>query len=365
MIDLKLDYKRVLPVLLSVIFFLSSCGQKKEMAASQESIYSQKYEWKMATSWPPNFPILGEGANMIAQMVEEMSGGQMKIKVYGGGELIPALGVFDAVSQGSIEMGHSAPYYWAGKIPEAVFFATVPFGLQGSDMSSWLLSDEAKALWAASYAPHNVVPFLAGNSDTQMGGWFRKEINSIEDFKGLKMRIPGLGGKVVSKAGGSAMNVAAGEIYTNLERGVIDATEWIGPSHDKTMGFDKVAKYYYYPGWHEPGTTFELTVNKQQFDALPKHLQKIIEAASSASALWVHAQFEMRNAQVLAQLKEEGIEMRRFPDEVLKQLKQYTDETLQEMLAENPNVKPIYESLMKAKAQFRDWNEVKKLPAME
>ena len=362
---LKFTKKLLMVATLTLLLLVGSCGKKEEASSATRDVHSQKYEWKMATSWPPNFPILGEGANKIAQLVEEMSAGQMKIKVYGGGELIPALGVFDAVSQGSIEMGHAAPYYWAGKIPETVFFTTVPFGLQGFDMTSWLLSDEAQDLWRKSYAPYNVIPFLAGNSDTQMGGWFRKEINRIEDFRGLKMRIPGLGGKVVSKVGGSAMNVAVGEIYTNLERGVIDATEWIGPSHDKTMGFDKVAKYYYYPGWHEPGSTFELTVNKQKFEALPKHLQKIIEAASHASAIWVHAQFEMKNAAALAQLKAEGVEVRRFPDEVLQQLKGYADEVLAEMLSEKPEVKPIYESFLKAKRQFREWNKVKEVPAVE
>ena len=175
------------------IFLVSACVQKGNNEASGTADkFSQKYEWKMATSWPPNFPILGEGANMIAEMVNQMSGGQMTIKVYGGGELIPALGVFDAVSQGNVEMGHSASYYWAGKIPESVFLTTIPFGLQGLNQTAWLLSEEGKGFWDKLYSPHNVKGFFAGNSDRQMGGWFRKEINSVADYDGLKMRDSGL-----------------------------------------------------------------------------------------------------------------------------------------------------------------------------
>lgn len=348
------------------LLLVSACGGKGGSEASGTADkFSQKYEWKMATSWPPNFPILGEGANMIAEMVSQMSGGQMTIKVYGGGELIPPLGVFDAVSQGNVEMGHSASYYWAGKIPESVFLTTIPFGLQGLNQTAWLLSDEGKEFWQKLYAPYNVVGFFAGNSDRQMGGWFRKEINSVEDYKGLKMRIPGLGGKVVSKAGGSAISVAAGEIYTNLERGVIDATEWIGPSHDKTMGFDKVAKYYYYPGWHEPGTAFELTVNKQKFEALPEHLQKIIEAASIASGTWVHTQFELRNAKVLAQLRAEGVEIKEFPKEVLKTMKGYADEVVAELVQSSPLAAEIYESIQRTQAELKDWNKLKSMPNLD
>lgn len=346
---------------IGIALMISACNLGKKQDAATTTGSGQTYEWRMATSWPPNFPILGEGCNMIAKLVDEMSNGQLKIKVYGGGELIPPLQVFDAVSSGSIELGHSCAYYNAGKIPESVFFTTIPFGLKGSSQTAWLLSDEGRKLWTEMYDPYNVVPFYAGNSDTQMGGWFRKEINSIDDYKGLKMRIPGLGGKVVSKAGGSAMNVAAGEIYTNLERGVIDATEWIGPSHDKTMGFDKVAKYYYYPGWHEPGTAFELMVNKEKLASLPPHLQKILETASLMVGNWIYSQFEKRNAETLATLKAEGVEIRRFPQPVLDQLRAYADEVIEEVTATNPKAKEIYESVSKMRDQMEDWESLKKI----
>ena len=197
----------------------------------------------MVTTWPPNFPILGEGCKLMADWVEKMSGGRLKIQVFGGGELVPPLEAFDAVSSGSVELANGASYYWAGKVPSAQFFATVPFGMNAQQMNGWILSGGGQELWDEVYAPFNVKGYPAGNTGVQMGGWFNKEINSLDDLKGLKMRIPGLGGKVINKAGATAVNVAGGEIYTNLERGVIDATEWIGPFHDYKMGFHKIAKY--------------------------------------------------------------------------------------------------------------------------
>ncbi|NPA24306.1 MAG: ABC transporter substrate-binding protein, partial [Deltaproteobacteria bacterium] len=197
------------------------------------------YHWKMVTTWPPHFPVLGESADMIAKWVEEMSEGRLKITVYGGGELVPPLGVFDAVSSGTVEMGHGAAYYWAGKHPATQFFAAVPFGLNAQGMNAWIVSGGGQQLWDELYAKFNLKAWPAGNTGVQMGGWFNKEINSINDLKGLKMRIPGLGGKVLAKAGGNAVLVAGGEIYTNLDRGVIDATEWVGPYHDYKMGFYK------------------------------------------------------------------------------------------------------------------------------
>ena len=227
---------------------------------------ADKIQWKMTTTWPPHFPVLGEGADMLAKLIGDMSGGRLTVQVYGGGELVPPLQAFDAVSQGTVEMGHGAAYYWAGKMPAAQFFAAVPFGMNAQGMNAWIYTGGGQALWDELYAPFNLKPMPAGNTGVQMGGWFNREIKSIDDFKGLKMRIPGLGGKVLAKAGGTAILSPGGEIYTNLERGVIDATEWVGPYNDYKMGFYKVAKYYYYPGWHEPGTVLETFVNKKAFE---------------------------------------------------------------------------------------------------
>lgn len=308
-------------------------------------ITGKRYKWKMVTTWPPNFPVLGEGAVFFSEWVKEMSAGRIEIKVYGGGELVPALEVFDAVSSGSAEMGSGCAYYWAGKSPAAQFFAAVPFGLNAQQMTSWMLSGGGYELWKELYAKFNLVPYLGGNSGVQMGGWFNKEINTVSDLKGLKMRIPGLGGKVLEKAGGAAVLVAGGEIYTSLERGVIDATEWLSPYHDYKMGFHKIAKYYYTPGWHEPGTQLELMINKQVHDRLPKDLQAILYAASIRLHNWEIAEMEAQNGLYYEKLvKEEKVLVKSFPKEVLDQLRIYTQEAVQELVGEDEFSQRVYAS---------------------
>ncbi len=302
------------------------------------------YEWKMVTTWPPNFPILGEGCNLFAEIVEKMSAGRMKIRVYGGGELVPALESFDAVSSGGAEIGHGAGYYWAGKVPAAQFFATVPFGMNAQQMNAWILYGGGLELWEELYRDFNLIPVPGGNTGVQMGGWFNKEINSIDDFKGLKMRIPGLGGKVFEKAGGAPVLLAGGEIYTGLERGVIDATEWIGPFHDHLMGFNEIGKYYYSPGWHEPGAELEFIFNKEKFEALPTDLQAIMRAAAGYVNTHVLANFEAKNALEMSKLMEEGIEIRTFSDDILEQLRIFTGQVIEEAIADDPFAQRAYAS---------------------
>ena len=299
----------------------------------------------MITTWPPNFPILGEGCNKFAQWVNEMSGGRLEITVYGGGELVPSLEVFDAVSNGAVELGHGAAYYWSGKIPAAQFFATVPFGMNAQQMNAWLVSGDGGRLWQDTYADFDLLPFPGGNTGMQMGGWFNQEINSADDIRGLKMRIPGIGGKVFTQAGGTAVLSAGGEIYTNLERGVIDATEWIGPYHDYQMGFYQVAKYYYYPGWHEPGTALELFANRSKFEALPTDLQAIVRTATDRLNSWMFAESEKMNSRFAQKLAdEEGVQYRRFPEEVLARFKTHTEEILDGMVSGDVLGKSIYDN---------------------
>ncbi|MFC5044520.1 TRAP transporter substrate-binding protein [Aquimarina hainanensis] len=317
------------------------------------------YHWKMTTTWPPNFPVLGEVAEKYAQWVEELSNGQLKIKVYGGGELVPPLEAFDAVSNGTIEMGCGAAYYWAGKTPAAQFFAAVPFGMNSQQLTAWMETGGGYELWRKAYAQFNLVPFLGGNTGVQMGGWFNKEVNSVEDLKGLKMRLPGIGGKVLEKAGGAAILVAGGEIYTSLERGVIDATEWIGPYHDYKMGFHKIAKYYYTPGWHEPGTQMEFFINKRLYDGLPPHLQAAMEAASRRAHLWVLAEFDKQNGIFLDKLiHEEGVEIREFSKETLDALRGYTDEAIKELIGDDPLSREVYESYAAFQKRLAPWSAV-------
>jgi TRAP-type mannitol/chloroaromatic compound transport system substrate-binding protein len=288
-----------------------------------------------------------------------MSAGQLRIKVYGGGELIPALEVFDAVSSGTAEIGSGAAYYWAGKSPATQFFTAIPFGLNAQQMHAWLFAGGGMQLWEEVYARFNVLPFTGGNTGVQMGGWFNREINTVADLRGLKMRMPGLGGSVLNRAGGTAVLTAGAEIYTNLERGVIDATEWIGPYHDYLMGFHEIAKYYYYPGWHEPGSVLEMIVNKNKFEQLPLHLREIVRTASARLTLWMLSEFEAKNAEYLAKIKSEtNVEIRRFPPEVLARLREISKDVVQQLVASDPMSRKIYDSLMAFKAQINDWADV-------
>lgn len=335
-----------------------SAKVKEEKTTAPYINFNQTYQWKMVTTWAPNFPILGEGCNLFAQWVKEMSGGRMEVNVYGGGELVPALEVFDAVSSGAIELGHGASYYWAGKIPSAQFFSTVPFGMNAQQMNDWLISGDGLKLWRETYHPFNLLPFPGGNTGMQMGGWFNKEISAVQDIQGLKMRIPGIGGKVFTRAGGTAVLSAGGEIYTNLERGVIDATEWIGPYHDYIMGFQEVAKYYYYPGWHEPGTALELLVNNPKYEALPTDLQAIIQVAAYRLNGWVFSQAETMNAVYMKKIREEGgVEIRKFPDDVLDTFRKYSQEVVNEIVANDPLGKKAYDSYKAFQEKLVDFSQ--------
>ena len=320
---------------------------------------ADRFNWKLVTTWPPNFPVFMDGVKRFARDVKRMSRSELSIHVFAGGELVPALQTFDAVSQGSVQMGHGAAYYWAGKIPAAQFFTAVPFGMNAQGMNSWLYSGGGLDLWRELYAPHRLVPFPMGNTGVQMGGWFRKPINSLDDLKGLKMRIPGLGGKVIARAGVNPVLLAGGEIYTALERGTIDATEWVGPYHDLRLGLYRAAKHYYYPGWHEPGPTLELSINKTAWDSLPKHLQLIIENAATASNLWMLSEFEAKNLEALRTLKDKyHVDVQEFPAEVLSALKKLTQQTLEEEAAKDADFKRIYQAYQAFSSNNSAWNEI-------
>ncbi len=340
---------------------LACNNSQQEEVNAPNVISNKKYSWKMVTTWPPNFPVLGEAANLFAQWMNEVTGGRVEIKVYGGGELVPALESFGAVSSGIIEFGCGAPYYWAGKAPASQFFCAVPFGMNAQQITAWMIGGEGEGykLWKELYGAFNLVPFLGGNTGVQMGGWFNKEINSLDDLTDLKMRIPGLAGKVLKKAGGTAVLVPGSEIYIGLERGVIDATEWIGPYHDYKMGFYKVAKYYYTPGWHEPGAQLEFFMNKKKHDSLPKDIQAAIMSVSLRVQSWVLAEFDAQNGIYLEKLiKEEGVQLRKFPTEVLSQLRSHTKDALSDLAASDPMSKKVYESYEGFMKRLGKWSEL-------
>ena len=288
-------------------------------------------EWKLVTTWPKNLPALGTAPERLAVLLNEMSGGRFSVRVYAAGELVPAFAVFDAVAEGSAEMGHGAAYYWRGKAPVAAVFATAPFGMTAQEMNGWLHFGGGLELWRELYAPFGVVPLAAGNTGVQMAGWFNKEINSLADLEGLKMRMPGFGGEVLQRAGGVAVAMPGSEIFTALQTGAIDATEWVGPYNDLALGLQDIAKYYYYPGWHEPGPTLEALVNREAFDALPPDLRAMLETAWRAVNQEVLDEFTARNARALRTLVEEhGVEVRRLPDDVLARFQALSEAVVRE-----------------------------------
>lgn len=327
---------------------LIACGPEKQSESTGDVAEQKTYSWKLVTSWPKNFPGLGTAPERFSEMVEEMSAGRLKIKVYGAGELVPALQVFDAVSQGTAEMGHSGAYYWKGKSPAAQFFTTVPFGLTAQEMNGWIYHGGGLELWQELYAPFNLIPLAGGNTGVQMAGWFNKEINSVDDLKGLKMRIPGLGGEVLKRAGGTPVTLPGGELFTSLQTGTIDATEWVGPYNDLAFGLYKAAKHYYYPGWHEPGSMMELTVNKQAFESLPKDLQAIVNVASRAVNADMLAEYTARNNAALTELVDKhGVDLRELPQDVLNKLRELSEEVVAEVAAQDPASQKVYDSYIK------------------
>ncbi|MFP4246203.1 MAG: TRAP transporter substrate-binding protein [Halochromatium sp.] len=326
------------------------------------AVAKPEHRWKLVTTWPKNFPGMGTGANKLAELIGRMSGGRIEVKVYGAGELVPAFEIFDAVSRGTAEMGHGAAYYWKGKSEAAQFFASVPFGLTAQEMNSWLYYGGGMELWQELYAGFGLVPAAAANTGVQMGGWFNKEINSVDDLKGLKMRIPGLGGEVLKRAGGTPVSLPGGEIFTSLQSGNIDATEWVGPYNDLAFGLHKAAKYYYYPGWHEPGTTLEAFVNKEVFDGLPDDLQAIVLNACKVANQDLLAEYTARNPAALRTLLTEyGVELRQYPDDVLLALRALSTEVVAEIAEKDAFSRKTYASYQKFLANSKEWSAVSEL----
>ena len=323
--------------------------------SSKKSYAKDKVKWKMVTSWPKNFPGLGAGAETLASYINKISGGNFTIKVYGANELVPPLGVFDFVSSGGSEMGHSGAYYWKGKTEASQFFSSVPFGMTAQEMNSWLYYGDGMKLWEEVYDDFNLIPRAAGNTGVQMGGWFNKEINSAEDLKGLKMRIPGLGGEVLSRAGGTPFTLAGSEIFTSLQTGVIDATEWVGPYNDRAFGLHKAAKYYYYPGWHEPGPSLECIINKEAYNSLSIENRMIIDIACKAANIDMISDYMSKNYQALEFFKKENIKIKKFPREVLIKLNEISSEILLELRQKNNLTKKVYDSYSDFLKRVRPW----------
>ncbi len=341
---------------------IGSIAMGTSLASSGIANASPQFKWKMVTAWPKNFPGLGTNANLLAKMITEMSGGRIKIKVYGANELVPAFEVFDVVSKGTAEMGHAGAYYWKGKSASTQFFSAVPFGLTAQEMNAWLYYGGGIELWRELYKPFGIIPAPTGNTGVQMAGWFNREIKSMEDLKGLKMRIPGLGGEVLRRVGGTTVNMPGGELFTSMQSGALDATEWVGPYNDLAFGFHKVAKYYYYPGWHEPGSTMEALINEKAFNQLPQDLQQIVLIACKAANMDMISEYTARNNQALDTLiNKHKVQVLPLPEEVLKKLKQISDEVVIELSNKDALSKKIYDSVSQFRTQVTKWGTISEL----
>jgi TRAP-type mannitol/chloroaromatic compound transport system substrate-binding protein len=339
---------------------LSACGAKNDQSSDNGNVSQQQtFEWKLVTTWPKNYPGLGLAPENFAKKVEAMSAGRLKIKVFGAGQLVPAFEVFDAVSQGTAEVGHGAAYYWTGKSKATAFFTSIPFGLNAQEMNGWLHYGGGLELWRELYSEFNLIPFAGGNTGVQMAGWFNREINSMEDIKGLKMRSPGLGGDVITRAGGVSVTISGGELYTAMQTGVIDALEWVSPYNDIALGFHQVAKYYYYPGWHEPGPTLELIINKDAFATLPEDLQAIVETAARAVNQDMLDEYTARNNEALVSLVEtHGVQLRKLPDEVINELRGISADMLEELANDSDIARRIADSVQSFQQQATTYHTI-------
>ena len=340
---------------------LSGCSptNNEPSTLQQAADTPRQIQWKLATSWPKHFPGLGQGPERLANLIKTMSNDRLHIKIYGAGEIVPALEVFDAVSRGTVDMGHSGAYYWKGKAPAAQFFASVPFGLTAQEMNGWLHHGGGLELWKKVYAPYGITPMAGGNTGVQMGGWFNKEINTLADLKGLKMRIPGLGAEVLAKAGGTPITLPGGEIFTALQTNLIDATEWVGPYNDLAFGLHQVAKYYYYPGWHEPGTVLEFLVNTKALEALPSDLQAIVVGAARVINQDMLDEYVANNQRALFELQtKHNVEVRSFPKDVLLGLKQLSEEVLNKIAQQNTLTQEVFQSLDEYRTQSRAFSNI-------
>lgn len=325
---------------------LSACSDQTATIAEHRAQPEQRLRWKMVTSWPQNFPGLGTTAQRFAETVHNLSNGRLSVQVFAAGELVPALEVFDAVSSGTAELGHSAAYYWKGKSPAAPFFTAVPFGMNAQEMNAWLYEGGGIELWQKAYASMGVLPLPCGNTGVQMAGWFNKEINSLEDLRGLKIRMPGFGGEVLARAGATTVNLPGSEIFSSLQSGVIDATDWVSPYNDLAFGLHQAAKYYYYPGWQEPCAVLELSINQKAFEQLPADLQSIVREAARSTNQTMLDEYTRRNAEALETLvNEHNVQLRRLPDEVLERLRELSKQVLEETADADALNRQVWDSM--------------------
>ncbi len=328
--------------------------------AGAPAVHAQKtIEITMVTTWPRDFPGLGTGAQRFAKNLSDMTNGRMKVNYFAAGERVKAFDSFDEVASGNAQMYHAADYYWKGKHPGWAYFCSVPFGLTYAEINAWIRFGGGQELWDELGAGFGIKALPGGNTGSQMGGWFRKEINSPDDLKGLKMRIPGLGGDVMAKLGASPVSLPGGQIYENLISGAIDATEWVGPWNDGFMKFYEAAKYYYYPGMHEPGSMLSIGMNKKWWDGLSRSDQQTIEAAAAMENDYMMAEFNAKNGAALAKLvTEQGVKLREFNDDVYDAFGEAAAEVFAETRKHSKLAAKIHDSFVKTRTSVGGWMKI-------
>lgn len=342
-----------LSTLTLVVFMLLS------MLSITQAHAEKVYKLKLAETWGPNFPVFGDASKNMAAMAEKMSNGRLKIVIHSSNKHKSPFGIFDMVKSGQYDLGHSASYYWKGKLPATMYFTTMPFGMIASEQYAWFYHGGGMELMNELYGKYNLMSFPGGNTANQMGGWFQKEINSVADLKGLKMRIPGFAGEVLAELGAKPTNIPPGELYTSLERGTIDALEWVGPSLDLRMGFHKIAPFYY-TGWHEPAAELQFLVNKKKFSKLPADLQEILRVAMKASAFDMYIQSTHESAKNWSTMMAEypNIKVKTFPPEVMTALQSANDKLLAEHAAADPFAAKVLKSQHEYLKKARQWTNM-------
>jgi len=323
---------------------VAAAGSAIAMPAIAQS--APEVKWRLTSSFPKSLDTIYGGAEQVAKYVSEMTDGKFQIQVFAGGEIVPALQALDAVTNGTVEAAHTVSYYYVGKDPTFAVAASVPFGLNARQQNSWLYANGGNELFNEFYAKYNAIGFPCGNTGTQMGGWFRKEIKTVEDLQGLKFRIGGIAGQVLTKLGVVPQQIPGGDIYPSLEKGTIDAAEWVGPYDDEKLGFNKVAPFYYYPGFWEGGPTVHAFFNKEKYAALPKAYQQILYNATVHANSWMQTRYDVVNVPALKRLVAAGTQLRPFPQPVLEACYKATNELWAEISAKNPEFKKAIEAMI-------------------
>lgn len=334
----------------------AALASRSQTANAQSTI-----RWKMATSWPKSLDTIFGGAQTICDRVAAMTAGRFTIAPYAAGEIVPGLQVMDAVQTGTVECGHSPSYYYIGKNPALAFGTSVPFGLSAQQQNAWLYHGGGLEAMNKIYADFKMIGFPAGNTGAQMGGWFKREINTVADLNGLKMRIPGLGGQVMAKLGVNVQVLPGGEVYLALERGAIDAAEWVGPYDDEKLGLNKAATYYYYPGWWEPGPTLFAQVNLDAWNQLPQEYQEVFKTAAYEANLNMLAQYDALNAQALTRLLASGTQFRAYSEEILLAAQRAAFEIYEENASQDAGFKEVYQQWKDFKKLVVNWNHTNEL----